>query len=75
LALLRIAKMAFAQAQQAVAMLGKADQLSKLAGKDSGLSNQLEELYKTVGHVKYGRKDPASRALTVGSQFALGTMA
>lgn len=67
--------MAFAQAQQAVAMLGKADQLSSLAGKDSLLSNQLEELYKTVGHVKYGRKDPTSRALTVGSQFALGTMA
>lgn len=67
--------MAFAQAQQAVAMLGKADQLAKLAGNNSGLSNQIEELYKSVGHVKYGRKDPASRALTVGSQFALGTMA
>ena len=63
------------QANQAVALMGKADQLSKLAGDDTGLSSKIEEFYESVAHVKYGRKDPASRALTVGSQFALGTMA
>ena len=67
--------MALQQANEAVGMLTKADQLSKLVDKTPGLSNTIEELYKSVAHVKYGRKDPASRAVTVGSQFALGTMA
>lgn len=61
------------QANPAVAMLGKADALSNIPG--SGISNKIEEFYNSVAHIKYGRKDPTSRALTVGSQFALGTMA
>ena len=67
--------MALLQANEAVTMLKKADQLSKLADKSPRLSNTIEELYKSVAHVKYGRKDPTSRAVTVGSQFALGAMA
>ena len=67
--------MAQLQPNEAVTMLNKVDQLSKLADKSPGLSGTIEELYKSVAHVKYGRKDPASRAVTVGSQFALGTMA
>ena len=67
--------MALAQVNQIVEMLGKTDQLSKLVGGPSGISTKIGELYESVAHVKYGRKDPASRALTVGSQFALGTMA
>ena len=58
-------------ANKAVAMMGKVDALSA----DNGLSDKIEEFYESVAHVKYGRKDPASRAITVGSQFALGTMA
>ena len=61
------------QANPAVVMADKADALSKIPG--SGLSNKIEDFYESVAHIKYGRKDPTSRALTVGSQFALGTMA
>lgn len=61
------------QANPVVAMLGKADLLSNLPG--SGLSNKIEDFYNSISKVKYGRKDPSSRMLTVGSQFALGTLA
>ncbi|KAL8828030.1 MAG: hypothetical protein Q9191_002823 [Dirinaria sp. TL-2023a] len=61
------------QANPAVAMAADADALSKIPG--SGLSNKIEDFYESVAHIKYGRKDPTSRAITVGSQFALGTIA
>ena len=40
-----------------------------------GLAKKIEDLWESFGHVKYGRKDSASRAFTFGSQFTLGTMA
>ena len=40
-----------------------------------GLAEKIEDIWNSFGSVKYGRKDPASRTFTVGSQFTLGTMA